>query len=90
MPRILTHEDVSSDASPPNAPTSTNAAESAFGWSRRRRSCGGTEGKPAGRRGAKTDRKDARGIAQLMRFGCFRPVHCNLLRPALPEAAFEP
>jgi class 3 adenylate cyclase len=40
--------------------------------------------------GAKTDRKDARGIAQLMRLGCFRSVHCNLLRPALPEAAFEP
>src|SRR5713101_7803482 len=25
----------------------------------------------------KTDRKDARGIAQLMRLGCFRPVHCK-------------
>ena len=25
----------------------------------------------------KTDRKDARGIAQLMRLGWFRPVHCN-------------
>jgi transposase len=24
----------------------------------------------------KTDRKDARGIAQLMRLGWFRPVHC--------------
>lgn len=27
----------------------------------------------------KTDRKDARGIAQLMRLGCFRPVHCKSL-----------
>jgi hypothetical protein len=27
----------------------------------------------------KTDRKDARGIAQLMRLGWFRPVHCKLL-----------
>lgn len=27
----------------------------------------------------KTDRKDARGIAQLMRFGWFRPVHCKSL-----------
>jgi transposase len=26
---------------------------------------------------AKTDRKDARGIAQLMRLGRFRPVHCK-------------
>src|SRR3712207_9261858 len=26
---------------------------------------------------AKTDRKDARGIAQLMRLGWFRPVHCK-------------
>jgi transposase len=25
----------------------------------------------------KTDRKDARGIAQLMRMGWFRPVHCK-------------
>src|SRR3712207_9311561 len=25
----------------------------------------------------KTDRKDARGIAQLMRLGSFRPVHCK-------------
>ena len=25
----------------------------------------------------KTDRKDARGIAQLMRLGWFRPVHCE-------------
>src|ERR671916_1565481 len=25
----------------------------------------------------KTDRKDARGIAQLMRLGWFRPVHCK-------------
>ena len=27
----------------------------------------------------KTDRKDARGIAQLMRLGWFRSVHCNSL-----------
>ncbi len=27
----------------------------------------------------KTDRKDARGIAQLMRLGRFRPVHCKSL-----------
>src|SRR6202048_651987 len=27
----------------------------------------------------KTDRKDARGIAQLMRLGWFRPVHCTSL-----------
>jgi transposase len=27
----------------------------------------------------KTDRKDARGIAQLMRPGWFRPVHCKSL-----------
>src|SRR5271169_1075158 len=27
----------------------------------------------------KADRKDARGIAQLMRLGWFRPVHCKLL-----------
>jgi transposase len=27
----------------------------------------------------KTDRNDARGIAQLMRFGWFRPVHCKSL-----------
>ena len=25
----------------------------------------------------KTDRKDARGIAQLIRMGWFRPVHCK-------------
>ena len=25
----------------------------------------------------KTDRKDAHGIAELMRLGCFRPVHCK-------------
>jgi transposase len=25
----------------------------------------------------KTDRKDARGIAQLLRMGWFRPVHCK-------------
>jgi len=28
----------------------------------------------------KTDRKDARGIAQLLRMGWFRPVHCKSLR----------
>ena len=28
----------------------------------------------------KTDRKDARGIAQLMRLGWFRPVHCKRCR----------
>lgn len=27
----------------------------------------------------KTNRKDARGIAQLMRLGWFRPVHCKSL-----------
>ena len=27
----------------------------------------------------KTDRKDARGIAQLMRLGWYRPVHCKSL-----------
>ena len=27
--------------------------------------------------GVKTDRKDARGIAQLLRMGWFRPVHCK-------------
>src|SRR3954467_6240476 len=27
----------------------------------------------------KTDRQDARGIAQLMRLGWFRPVHCKSL-----------
>jgi transposase len=30
----------------------------------------------------KTDRKDARGIAQLMRLGWFRPVHCKSSLPA--------
>ena len=30
----------------------------------------------------KTDRKDARGIAQLMRLGWFRPVHCKSLAGA--------
>ena len=28
----------------------------------------------------KTDRKDARGIAQLLRLGWFRPVHCKRCR----------
>jgi transposase len=32
----------------------------------------------------KTDRKDARGIAQLLRMGWFRPVHCK--SPAAQEA----
>ena len=27
----------------------------------------------------KTDRKDARGIAQLLRMGWYRPVHCKSL-----------
>ncbi len=27
----------------------------------------------------KTDRRDARGIAQLLRMGWFRPVHCKSL-----------
>ena len=35
----------------------------------------------------KTDRKDARGIAQLMRLGWFRPVHCKSL-PARRFARF--
>jgi transposase len=35
----------------------------------------------------KTDRKDARGIAQLMRLGWFRPVHCKSL-PAQEVRAF--
>jgi transposase len=30
----------------------------------------------------KTDRKDARGIAQLMRLGWFRPVHCKSMEDA--------
>ncbi len=34
----------------------------------------------------KTDRKDARGIAQLMRLGWFRPVHCKSL-PARRSAS---
>ncbi len=34
----------------------------------------------------KTDRKDARGIAQLMRLGWFRPVHCKSV-PALEMRA---
>ena len=29
----------------------------------------------------KTDRKDARGIAQLLRMGWYRPVHCKSPRP---------
>ena len=29
----------------------------------------------------KTDRTDARGIAQLMRLGWFRPVHCKSCQP---------
>ena len=53
----------------------------------------------------KTDRKDARGIAQLMRLGWFRPVHCKsasaqevralltarkLLQAKLPRCRDEP
>jgi transposase len=34
----------------------------------------------------KTDRNDARGIAQLMRLGWFRPVHCK----SLPAQAASP
>jgi transposase len=34
----------------------------------------------------KTDRKDARGIAQLMRLGWFRPVHCKSLPAQETEA----
>ena len=34
----------------------------------------------------KTDRKDARGIAQLMRLGWFRPVHCK----SVPAGAGDP
>jgi len=45
---------------------------------------GGTAGAAACAHGAatmpvKTDRNDARGIAQLMRLGWFRPVHCKSL-----------
>jgi transposase len=36
----------------------------------------------------KTDRKDARGIAQLMRLGWFRPVHCKSA-PAQEVRAFD-
>ena len=35
----------------------------------------------------KTDRKDARGIAQLLRLGWFRPVHCKSM-PAQETRAF--
>src|SRR3954449_12852632 len=47
--------------------------------------CGGAAGDPPRSRrvqgdASKTDRKDARGIAQLMRLGWFRPVHCKSLR----------
>jgi transposase len=34
----------------------------------------------------KTDRKDARGIAQLMRLGWFRPVHCK----SVPAQGWRP
>src|SRR5437016_14308984 len=46
---------------------------------------GGRTARDAARPGAfkampvKTDRNDARGIAQLMRLGWFRPVHCKSL-----------
>jgi hypothetical protein len=45
-------------------PTSTSAARSASGWSRRPRSCGVAEGKPAGRRsaGGCGGRRNRRGI----------------------------
>ena len=44
----------------------------------------------------KTDRKDARGIAQLMRLGWFRPVHCKsmpgtvALDPTQPKSHSPP
>ncbi len=50
-----------------------------------RRPCGRTfgdaarEGKALSAMPVKTDRNDARGIAQLMRLGWFRPVHCKSL-----------
>jgi transposase len=34
----------------------------------------------------KTDRNDARGVAQLMRLGWFRPVHCKSLAAQEPRA----
>src|SRR5260370_12233533 len=34
----------------------------------------------------KTDRKDARGIAELMRLGWFRPVHCKSMEAQEPRA----
>src|SRR5438046_5000632 len=34
----------------------------------------------------KSDRNDARGIAQLMRLGWFRPVHCKSLAAAWPDS----
>jgi transposase len=37
----------------------------------------------------KTDRKDARGIAQLMRLGWFRPVHCKSLAAQETRALLE-
>jgi hypothetical protein len=55
MARILTVEDVVR-ALPPNAPMSMSAAASAFGWNRRRRSCGDTGSNFDGRRGRKQRR----------------------------------
>ena len=56
-----------------------------------RRGLGGTAGDaPCARRfqaTVKTDRKDARGIAQLMRLGWFRPVHCKSGGPGGARAA---
>src|SRR2546429_1969046 len=37
----------------------------------------GTSGMRSRPMPVKTDRKDARGIAELMRMGWFRPVHCK-------------
>ena len=33
----------------------------------------------------KSDRNDARGIAQLMRLGWFRPVHCKSMMRKRPD-----
>jgi transposase len=37
----------------------------------------------------KTDRKDARGIAQLLRLGWFRPVHCKSVSAQLEFGQFQ-
>jgi hypothetical protein len=57
MPTKLTAEPIVG-ASPPIAPASTSPAPPASGRSRRRRSCGVAEGKPAGRRGAAGHRRE--------------------------------